>query len=67
MITNGETVIVSRSRGQNVVMLSEKDYNEIIKAKQNAEYMEKIDRSFQQLAEGKVVVKTIEELEEMAE
>ncbi|GMO46879.1 MAG: hypothetical protein Pg6C_08810 [Treponemataceae bacterium] len=66
MVTDGETVIISRPRSENVVMLSEKDYNEIIKAKRNAEYMEKIDRAFQQIAEGKVVVKTMEELEEMA-
>jgi antitoxin YefM len=65
MVTGGETVIVSRPRSQNVVLLSEKDYNEIIKAKQNAEYMAMIDKSFQELEEGNVVVKTIEELEAM--
>jgi antitoxin YefM len=66
MVTRGETVIVSRPSSENMVILPEKDYNEIIKAKQNAEYMEKIDRAFQQIEEGQVVVKTMEELEEMA-
>jgi antitoxin YefM len=36
------------------------------KAKQNTEYLEKLDRSIRQLEEGKVVVKTMEELEAMA-
>jgi antitoxin YefM len=36
------------------------------KARRNAEYLDKIDRSLQQLAEGRVVIKTMEELEEMA-
>jgi antitoxin YefM len=46
-------------------MLSEKDYNEIIKTKRNAEYMAMLDKSFQELEEGSVVVKTMEELEAM--
>jgi antitoxin YefM len=65
MVTNGETVIVSRPRSENVVMLSEKDYNEIIRAKRNAENMAMIDKSFQELEEGNVVVKTMEEPESM--
>jgi hypothetical protein len=33
----------------------------------NSAYLQKIDRSMQQLREGKVVVKTMEELEAMAQ
>jgi antitoxin YefM len=66
MVAAGETVIISRPRNKNVVLVSENDYNEMAKAKQNAEYLEKLDRSFRQLEEGKVVVKTLKELEAMA-
>ena len=38
---------------------------EITKARRNAEYLAKIDRSIQQHKEGKVFVTTIEMLEEM--
>jgi len=46
--------------------LNEDDCDELEKAKRNAEYLEKIDRSFRQLEEGRVVIKTMEELEAMA-
>lgn len=36
------------------------------KAKRNADYLAKLDRSDQQLKEGRVIVKTMEELEAMA-
>jgi antitoxin YefM len=42
-------------------------YNAIIKAARNAEYLDMIDRSMEQIKQGKVVVKTLEELEEMAD
>jgi antitoxin YefM len=37
------------------------------KQSRNSAYLQKIDRSMQQLREGKVVVKTMEELEAMAQ
>jgi hypothetical protein len=49
-----------------IVVVPEADYQQMLKAKRNAEYLAKLDRSFTQLEEGKVVVKTMEELEEMA-
>lgn len=49
---NGETVIVTRRGEKNVVMISLKEWNEIQKALRNAEYLYKIDRSFQQLRNG---------------
>jgi len=42
------------------------DRAESEKARRNAEYLEKIDRSMRQIEEGKVVIKTMEELEGMA-
>ncbi|MDR3275786.1 MAG: hypothetical protein LBT11_01020 [Treponema sp.] len=54
---------------QRVVVLAEKEYQKMQKEKawHNAEYLAMLDRSFRQLEEGKVVVKTMEELDEMAQ
>lgn len=64
---NGEPVIVSRKQNKNVVIVSEHEYNELQKAKRNAEYLAKLDRSLAQLKNGDVVVKSMEELERMAD
>ena len=32
-VFNGETLIISRPKNENVVMISEKEYNEMLKAK----------------------------------
>ena len=66
-VFQGETVIVSRRKNENVVMISEAQYNDFLKAKRNSEYLEKLDRSFKQLERGDVVVKTLDELESMAD
>lgn len=47
-----ETVIVTRKDEKNVVLMSLEQYNEIMKAMRNAEYLAKIDRAFQQLESG---------------
>ena len=60
-----ETVIVTRKDEKNVVLVSLEQYNRVMKALRNVEYLEKIDKSMQQLRDGKVVVKTMEELEAM--
>lgn len=60
-----ETVIVTRKDEKNVVLISLEQYNSVMKALRNAEYLEKIDKSLKQVEEGKVVVKTMEELEAM--
>jgi antitoxin YefM len=66
IVYSGEKVLIARPKNQNLVVLSERDYNELEKAKRNAEYLAKLNESRQQIEDGKVVVKTIEELEEMA-
>ena len=43
---NGETIVVSRKENKNVVVISEQEYNELQRAKRNAEYLAKLDRSF---------------------
>ena len=67
IIKSGEKVLISRPHNENLVVLSEKEYNELEKAHRNNEYLAKLDKSIQQLADGKVINKTIEELEAMAE
>lgn len=47
-----ETVIVTRKNEKNIVMMSLEQYNQIMKAMNNAEYLAKLDRAFQQLEAG---------------
>lgn len=62
-VFNGETLIISRPKNENVVMLSETEYNEIMKAKRNAEYLAMLDKSIAEAERGGFVTKTIAELE----
>ena len=66
MAFSGEPVIVPRKQNHNVVIISEEDYREMEKARRNAEYLAKLDLAGRQVKEGKVVIKTMEELEAMA-
>ena len=64
-ISMGETVVISRPRNENIYMINEAEYNELQKAKQNAEYLSMLERSDEELRTGKVTLKTMEELEAM--
>lgn len=66
MAFNGEPVIVPCKENKNVVIISEKDYKELEKARNNATYLARLDLADEQIRLGKVVVKTMEELEAMA-
>ena len=59
----GETLVISRPKNENVVMLSEQEYNEMVKAKKNAEYLAMLDRSIEEAEKGGFIVKSLEELE----
>lgn len=48
-----ETVIVTRKGEKNVVIISLDEWNELSKAAKNAEYLNMLDRSFNQLRSGK--------------
>ena len=50
---NDETVIVTRKDEKNVVIISLSEYNRLMKAARNAEYLAMIDRSMAQLESGK--------------
>ncbi|MDE7120748.1 MAG: type II toxin-antitoxin system Phd/YefM family antitoxin [Oscillospiraceae bacterium] len=47
-----ETVIVTRKNEKNVVLMSLEQYNMLMKAIRNAEYLAKLDRAFDQLEHG---------------
>lgn len=62
-VFNGETLIISRPKNENIVMLSENEYNELMKAKRNADYLAMIDKSMAEAEAGGFITKTITELE----
>ena len=64
-IIMGETLVVSRPRNENIYMISEAEYNELQKAKRNAEYLAKIDESIENHKKGDTISFTMEELKEM--
>lgn len=64
---NGDSIIITRPKRKNVVLISEDEYNDLQKIKRNAEYMYKINTSIQQAKDGKIVIKSMEELEQLAD
>lgn len=64
-IFNGETIIAPGKKKENLIIISEKDYNEMMKAKRNAEYLAKIDESMENHEKGDTISFTMEELRAM--
>lgn len=62
-VFGGETLIISRPKNENIVMISETEYNEMLKAKRNADYLAMIDKSMAEAEAGGFVTKTMAELE----
>jgi toxin-antitoxin system, antitoxin component, PHD family len=52
----------SRPHNQNLIVISDATHYELEKLRRNAEYLAKLEHSMQQFKEGKVVVKTMDEL-----
>lgn len=67
VVENNEIIIVSRNGNgkENMVWIDLRVYNELQKAKENLEYIMKLEESYKQLEEGKTVIKTMKELEAM--
>ncbi len=63
----GDCVIITRPKSKNAVLISENEYNELLRIKANAEYLKKLDRSVKELESGNVVIKSMAELEALAE
>ena len=61
---NGEPVVIARPKNENVVILSEAEYNNLLKEKRNAEYLAMLDKSMEEASSGGFVTKTIAELED---
>ena len=61
-VLRGETLIVSRPKNEKIVMMSESEYNEIMKAKRNAEYLAMLDKSMAEAEAGGFITKTVDEL-----
>ena len=64
---NGDSVIITRPKKKNAVLIGEDEYNELLWIKENADYLYKMNTSIQQAKEGRVVVKSMEELERLAD
>lgn|GEM_PF-3278421 len=62
-----ERVLVLYSNNKNIFVLSDNKYNRIEKEEKNSEYSAKIGMSIKQFEEGKIVVKTMRELEVIVE
>ena len=56
-VFHGETLIVSRPKNENVVIMSETEYNEIMKAKRNADYLAMLDKSMAEAEAGGFIIK----------
>lgn len=62
-VYHGKTVVVARPRNENVIMISEKVYNDLQKAKRNEEYLKLLDESIKQIENGdSVIINDISEL-----
>jgi antitoxin YefM len=56
-VIGGEPVLVVRpGESDSIVMLSNTLYNDLLRIKQNEEYLRKLDRSIDQIRDGKTVV-----------
>lgn len=64
---NGDSVIITRPKKKNAVLIGEDEYNELLRIKENADYLYKMNTSIQQAKEGRIVVKSMEELERLAD
>ena len=62
---SGEPVIVSRKQNKNVVVISESEYNELQRAKRNAEYLKRLNESMAQANEGNTITLSLDELQAM--
>lgn len=64
-VVNGETVVISRPKNENIYMINEAEYNELQKAKRNAAYLANLDKSREQHENGDTISFTIDELKAM--
>lgn len=63
---DNETVIVTRKDEKNVVIISLDEWNELQRGLRNAEYLGRLNRSIADVKGGRGIVKTMDELEALA-
>lgn len=61
-VVRGETIFVSRPNNENVMIVSEKAYNDMQKTARNAAYLATVDQAMTELERGHAVVKMLNEL-----
>lgn len=61
---DNETVIVTRKNEKNVVLMSLEQYNQMLKAVRNAEYLAKINQGIRQLESGQGQIHELIEVDE---
>ena len=66
-LNEAEFALASKYAAQGQVSVENIILESAMKSLRNAEYLSKLDRADEQIRSGQVVVKTIEELEAMAE
>ena len=64
-VISGETLIISTHNNEKVVLISEKEYNELLKIKRNTKYLDMLDKSIEEYENGNTITKTIEDLEDL--
>ncbi len=64
-VISGETLIVSRPRNENIVILSEKEYHEMAKAKRYIEYLTLLSKHRNEQRTDKTITFTMDELKDM--
>lgn len=65
-VAGGETVIIPRPHSKNVVVVSEDEWNELMRAKKNADYLTMLDSALAEYESGKVISKGMDELDALA-
>ena len=66
-LNEAESALLSEYAEKSQVSVEDFIHKAAMKAARNAEYLAKLDRADEQIRNGQVVVKTMEELEAMAE
>ena len=59
---NGNALIILSCKNENVVTLSKSEYNEMMKAKRNADYLALRDKSMAEAETSGFITKTIQKL-----
>lgn len=54
--------MVSMPHNDNIVIISEKEYKELLKIKRNTEYLDMLDKSIEEYEKDNTIIKNIKDL-----